>query len=471
MDFRAEERQHLVERSRALLGFAVLFYPALYPLDRLLMAEADANLIGIIRLAIAAVFLATLGLVRTGFGQRHILPISLAYALIASLGICLFGLIDTPWSSPYFVGLIMVMFGACLFLPWSLGPAAFFCGASIGIWGAANLAAEPFSAVGAGPAIFLSGSAVIAVLATHLNAVGRWRRFETGRKLAELTEARTRFFANVSHELRTPLMLLLGPLQELRERQDDPLLQAMESNARRLQRQVELLLDAARLEDGRVGVDARHGRLDVLVESLVDAARPFAEREGIRLEVDLEPLHGRYDADHAGVGTCCASMAWVRRQQGEPAAARSWLEKAARAFEKAGNRRGLAGCLNDLADLDRANGRLKRAEQRLHRARELYLAVGRPTWVPEINLGLVLVAQQRHGEARAVLEPLARFLQQRGRSALYLHAGMGLTPALAGLRDWGALDTWLDSLETELERTGVVDADLARAAGTPCSGM
>jgi eukaryotic-like serine/threonine-protein kinase len=174
-------------------------------------------------------------------------------------------------------------------------------------------------------------------------------------------------------------------------------------------------------------------------------------------------LFGRSD-DPAGVGTCCASMAWVRRQQGEPAAARSWLEKAARAFEKAGNRRGLAGCLNDLADLDRANGRLKRAEQRLHRARELYLAVGRPTWVPEINLGLVLVAQQRHGEARAVLEPLARFLQQRGRSALYLHAGMGLTPALAGLRDWGALDTWLDSLETELERTGVVDADLARAA-------
>ena len=299
MDFRAEERQHLVERSRALLGFAALFYPALYPLDRLLMSEGDANLIGLIRLGIAAVFLGCLALVRTAFGQRHILPISLVYALLASLGICVFGLIDTPWSSPYFVGLIMVMFGACLFLPWSLGPAAFFCGASIGIWGLANLAAEPFSLVGAGPAIFLAGSAVIAVLATHLNTVGRWRRFETGRKLAELTEARTRFFANVSHELRTPLMLLLGPIQELRERQDDPLLQAMESNARRLQRQVELLLDTARLEDGRVGVHARHGRLDHLATSLVDAARPFAEREGIRLEIDLEPLHGRYDADHA----------------------------------------------------------------------------------------------------------------------------------------------------------------------------
>ena len=298
MDFATEERQHLVRRSRALLAFAALFYPALYPLDRLLLDPDRANLIGAIRVGVALVFLAFLALLRTDWGQRKVLPLSLTYALIASLGLCLFGLIDTPWTSPYFVGLIMVMFGACLFLPWGLGPAGLFCGTSIALWAATN-AASPFTPAAAAPAIFLTGSAVIAVLATHLNAQGRLEQFKTRQALAELTEARTRFFANVSHELRTPLMMLLGPIQELREQQDQPLLAAMEANALRLQRQVELLLDTARLEDGRTEVRPIEARLDQVALALVQAAAPFAEREGIRLVTELPELPGRFDVTHA----------------------------------------------------------------------------------------------------------------------------------------------------------------------------
>lgn len=205
--------------------------------------------------------------------------------------------------------------------------------------------------------------------------------------------------------------------------------------------------ELARSRRGLAEVFVGQGRHDEAVDELEKAITLFGRSE-----------------DPAGVGTCCQSMAWVRRQQGDITAARGWLEKAAEAFERAGNRRGLAGCLNDLGDLDRVGGRLKRAEQRLRTARQLYLAVGRPTWVPDLNLGLVLVQQKRFGEARSVLEPRANQLRERGHSALFVHAGMGLATSLAGLRDWSALDASLDQLEAELARTGLVDAELARSA-------
>jgi signal transduction histidine kinase len=74
-------------------------------------------------------------------------------------------------------------------------------------------------------------------------------------RLKEADEAKSRFFANVSHELRTPLALILGPAEEMLR--DDTLtdaqqrsLRSMTANGRSLLRQVNDLLDLARLEAG-----------------------------------------------------------------------------------------------------------------------------------------------------------------------------------------------------------------------------
>jgi Signal transduction histidine kinase len=79
------------------------------------------------------------------------------------------------------------------------------------------------------------------------------------RKTRELDELKTRFFANVSHELRTPLTLILGPLERLltSSRLDETerhSLQVMQRNARLLHRQVNNLLDLAKLDAGQLSV-------------------------------------------------------------------------------------------------------------------------------------------------------------------------------------------------------------------------
>lgn len=77
------------------------------------------------------------------------------------------------------------------------------------------------------------------------------------RKATELDELKTRFFGNVSHELRTPLTLILGPIERLLaspriDADERRALQVMQRNARLLHRQVDNLLDLARLDAGRL---------------------------------------------------------------------------------------------------------------------------------------------------------------------------------------------------------------------------
>jgi diguanylate cyclase (GGDEF)-like protein/PAS domain S-box-containing protein len=85
-------------------------------------------------------------------------------------------------------------------------------------------------------------------------------------KTLELDELKTQFFSNVSHELRTPLTLILGPLANLLESprlHDDERnrLSVALRNARLLHRQVDNLLDIARLDAGRMVL--RYVRFDL----------------------------------------------------------------------------------------------------------------------------------------------------------------------------------------------------------------
>ena len=79
-------------------------------------------------------------------------------------------------------------------------------------------------------------------------------------KTLELDKLKSQFFANVSHELRTPLTLIMAPLERRQhgadlseaERHEN---EVMLRNARQLYRHVTDLLDAAKLESGRMSLN------------------------------------------------------------------------------------------------------------------------------------------------------------------------------------------------------------------------
>lgn len=108
-------------------------------------------------------------------------------------------------------------------------------------------------------------------------------------RLAELDEAKNRFFAHISHEFRTPLSLILSPLQEALRRGTSlgtEQMERMTKNARRLQRLIKQLLDLATLEAGRMELDRRPGALGGLVERTAEAFRSRAERKGVDLTIN-----------------------------------------------------------------------------------------------------------------------------------------------------------------------------------------
>jgi signal transduction histidine kinase len=291
--FRQETRQLLVERARFLLRIVLVLYPAFWLLD-LAMAPDLAWKFLQIRAAVCVLYLVSLAAVHSRHAERLAQPFVMASSLASAAGISIMSAQLGGFSSNYFAGNMIVLFVINFFLPWELGTAALMSGLIIATDLGINLAAYGPSREMVGPLFFLSGSAVFSWLSALSSRRTRRRdlslrlRLEMAyADLKELDRAKSRFFANVSHELRTPLTLLLGPLESLLGEVSDPgqqrLFQSMITNARRLLRQVDALLETARLESGRLRLEPAPGNLGRLLVDLVAAAQPLTERRGIEL--------------------------------------------------------------------------------------------------------------------------------------------------------------------------------------------
>ena len=152
---------------------------------------------------------------------------------------------------------------------------------------------------------FLISTGIIVVTGNHFFSRFRYREFvsryeldkskheleETNRKLVELDQLKSHFFANISHELRTPLTLLLSPLETLMQRFgrsfDDnarELLATMHANGMRLLKLINDLLDLIRLEAGRMEIKNEPMEVAGFIKGLASAARQVAENKHIKLE-------------------------------------------------------------------------------------------------------------------------------------------------------------------------------------------
>jgi signal transduction histidine kinase len=139
---------------------------------------------------------------------------------------------------------------------------------------------------------------IFGLISTAKASEGRKRRLEVAHRelkeahlqLRELDELKSQFFANVSHELRTPLALILGPLQKLLNSahlasEQKCSLEVAHRNALILLRQVDDLLDASKLEAGKMALHYAETDLAHLVRLTLSRFETLASDRNIELRM------------------------------------------------------------------------------------------------------------------------------------------------------------------------------------------
>ncbi len=141
---------------------------------------------------------------------------------------------------------------------------------------------------------FLERVAIV-VQSSVVAARERARERRRAEEIAALDQAKTTLVTNASHELRTPLALILGPLEqtladpELSPGARDQISLAHKS-ATRMLRLANDLLDFSRLRTGEQLGPFRPTDLAAMTSGLVAMFTSTAERAGLNLTVDCQPL-------------------------------------------------------------------------------------------------------------------------------------------------------------------------------------
>ena len=146
--------------------------------------------------------------------------------------------------------------------------------------------------------LVLSCIVIVAGVATILVAAEKERR---------VSALKSEFVANVSHELKTPLalvrmfgeMLQSGRVASEAKRQE--YLDIIVRESERLSSLIENVLDFARVERGREAYEFIDGDVGEAVTRAANIYRYRAEREGVRLDVDIAPDLPRTRLDERAV--------------------------------------------------------------------------------------------------------------------------------------------------------------------------
>jgi DNA-binding response OmpR family regulator/two-component sensor histidine kinase len=102
----------------------------------------------------------------------------------------------------------------------------------------------------------------------------------------ELTNLKLRFFTNISHELRTPLTLILGPIEDiaqkekLTDRGKEHLL-ILEKNARRMLRLINQILDFRKIQNKKMKLNVSEVEIVSFVEDVAANFKDIARQKNI----------------------------------------------------------------------------------------------------------------------------------------------------------------------------------------------
>ncbi|WP_207422995.1 hybrid sensor histidine kinase/response regulator transcription factor [Desertivirga brevis] len=119
----------------------------------------------------------------------------------------------------------------------------------------------------------------------------------------ELNRLKIKFLTNLSHEFRTPISLIMGPVEDLLNRQWDEKastqLNMVKRNGRRLLNLVNQLLDFRKMEEQELKLIPAPGDIVPFLKEISESFKDLSERKKIRFNYhsNLESLHVWFDQD------------------------------------------------------------------------------------------------------------------------------------------------------------------------------
>ena len=260
------------------------------------------------------------GVVKSGVGVRYYRALGVFLAMLPSFFISWMIYETEGADSPYYAGLNLVLLVIGFVLQWTFIESltavslvmVMYIAACFG-HGGLNLPAALINNL-----YFITLTGIIVVTGSYVHTRLRFSEFklryeldqsgrmleESNRKLIELDQLKSRFFANISHELRTPLTLLLAPLESLiqrtaaaanRDLRDT--LAVMRANGMRLLKLINDLLDAVRLESGKMEIKSEPLALPEFLRGLASAVSGVASEKGLNLSVHADDDTGAVLAD------------------------------------------------------------------------------------------------------------------------------------------------------------------------------
>ncbi|HET9870921.1 MAG TPA: ATP-binding protein, partial [bacterium] len=267
-----------------------------------------------VRLLCGLLGLVALGLLYTPLGKRYLKVFGIALPLLPVGCISWMIYCTEGAASPYYAGISMTILAVGLVWSWTFLENLLTGVLSIGIYYAAcrlHGAVDPAHGIAYNNFYFLVLVDLLVIIMGYFNEQLRLREFalrfeldhnkrmleESNRKLVELDQMKSRFFANISHELRTPLTLLVGPLETLQQgkaagmdEETRSTLRMMYANAMRLLKLINDLLDLVKLESGRLEVAREPLEVEGFLKGLAQSISVAARDKRIKLVVSVPPL-------------------------------------------------------------------------------------------------------------------------------------------------------------------------------------
>jgi signal transduction histidine kinase/HAMP domain-containing protein len=135
-------------------------------------------------------------------------------------------------------------------------------------------------------------------------------------QLERANRLKSEFLASVSHELRTPMNAIIGYTKLMLDGLDGDLteqqvadLQRVAQAADNLLGLINGLLDLAKIEAGKMELNAEEVDVQTVVEEVIELVRPQAEAKGLALEMDVPRMLPAAFADRARVRQVLVNLA------------------------------------------------------------------------------------------------------------------------------------------------------------------